>query len=131
MKKVCHLKTRIIFRFPMRASGPTARTALSIEQLLRHARDVLGTSLRFLHDRRPTNPLIARERRKVVPSFERVEVGVQRGSHIGGNCMDDAGRNYLFSHGEKPVVASMIRRSSAKTKAREADLTTGDATLHP
>ena len=117
----------------MRASGPTARAALSIEQLFHHPLDMLRTGLRFLHDRRPANPLVTRERRKVVPSFERVGVGVQRGSHIGGNHMDDAGSNGLFLHGGKTSYriddTAIIDKNEGGTRFNDGRCYTASMTL--
>lgn len=77
---------------------PAARPAHAFLEFTAHARDVLASRLRFLHDRHPTDPLVAREGRDVLPCGKRFFVSRKGRAHIGGKRMQSAAGNSFFGH---------------------------------
>ncbi len=77
----------------MRAPRPTARPALSLEQLGPHARDVVAPRLGLLDRDDPADPLVARQRREAVPRRAQTPIRAQRPAQVLGDVVYHAGRD--------------------------------------
>jgi hypothetical protein len=82
----------------MRAARPTARPALSVDQLCTRPFDPVIPRLMFFCGLNPTDPLVAREGRNILPCCQRMRVRRQDLSQIRRHVVDHTSGDLFFGH---------------------------------
>ena len=77
----------------MDAADPAAWTALSFQEFGDRSLDMLFSGLLFFDRCYPADPFVARERRQVIPFFQRARIGSQSLPHVCGHGMRYSGCN--------------------------------------
>ncbi len=77
----------------MRATWPATRPAFALLELLSGALEVEPSRLRLLHRLNPAKPLVARERRDVLPRRSRFSIRKQDRPQVGWHLVNDAVRD--------------------------------------
>jgi len=92
----------------VRAARPTTGPALPVPQILATPVDALAPGLRFLGGLDPADPLVAGERRDVVPSRQRLWVSQERIPEVVRKAMDNAAGNFpLIGHYIRPIARKL------------------------
>src|SRR6478735_5034455 len=80
----------------MGAAWPATRPALALRQVFAAPADALAARLRLLRGFDPADPLVAGQRRNVVPGRQRFGLKLQRLLQVIGKRMDDATSDLPF-----------------------------------
>jgi len=92
----------------MFAPGPTARPALALFKFFLRSADASLSGLVLFGVLHPTDELVARQRRDVLPGVERSNVGRESSTQVGGKLV-----NYSAGHPLAPHEATVARPSNA------------------
>lgn len=82
----------------MRTPGPAAGPAFPFQKLLSHAFYMLRPRFRLFHNGGPADPLVTRERCKVVPLLQNFRVRGNCLAHVGRDSVNNAGSDGGFCH---------------------------------
>lgn len=92
----------------MRATGPAARPAHSVEKLRARELDPAAPRLRFLGVQNPANPFIAREWRNIFPCGSRRRRRSKGFSQVRWHLVRHAAHDSFFSH--ENIVSILLRK---------------------
>src|SRR5688572_27165557 len=81
----------------MRTAGPTTGPALTVFEAGTAPFDAAGSSFCFFGRLDPADPLVARERRNVLPRLQRFRVEDQSLFQVSGQVMDHTARDIFFA----------------------------------
>ena len=113
----------------VRAAWPTAGPALAFRKILRGPPNMLGPSLYLLWSGHPADPFVARERRDVSPSRERLRAQEEAGLEVRRQPVHDAAGNGWPAHVWSPKIADHRAAFSANESLACAGLVEGRVVL--